>query len=236
MNNIRYAFASVSYHKKFSFAVGISSAFFLFLLTSILNLRDIENSFYNQVNTIINNNEYHMNYQKIMQLYSSLYIVTFFIWIVLISTLIYLSLKMKKQDMMKWRIMGFSNRYVIQQSILESIIPLLIGVLITAVFLLICQHTYEYILIQMRPLLTNAMGIKRVAFFSPNVFVENTPNQLISTPSDTHFLTTSINNLPFDTILKAFIKNCLLLVTITTSITIFSTYFLSKKSKKEFRM
>lgn len=236
MKNIRYAFASVSYHKKLSFAIGACSVFFLFLLTGILNLQDIEKSFYNQVINLINNNKYHANYQKIMQLYSSLYFLTLIIWMIVITILIVISLNVKKQDMMKWRIMGFSNRFVIKQSIVESIIPLFIGIMTMAVFLVVCQHTYEYILIYVRPMIANGMGINRVPFFTSQVLIESTPNQIINSSGDTNFLSLTVSNLPFTTILKAFSKNCLLLLSITTVITLISTYFLSRKSQKVYRM
>ncbi|PZL73452.1 hypothetical protein CI088_08970 [Enterococcus plantarum] len=236
MKNIRYAFASVSYHKKLSFGIGACSVLFLFVLTSILNLRDIEKNFYNQVSQLINNNDYHLNYQKIMQQYSSLYIIFLFLWIILITTLLIVSLKLKKQDMIKWRIMGFSNRFVIKQSILESLIPISAGILTTAVFLIVCQHTYEYILVYVRPLLANVMGIKRVPFFSSQVLVESTPNSVMNTSGDTHFLSMSIGSLPIATIFNAFFKNCFLLLSITTGITVISTSFLFRKSQKAYRM
>lgn len=236
MKNIRYAFASVSYHKKLSFGIGVCSSFFLFLLTSILNLQDIEEAFYNQVGSIINNNEYHISYQKIIQLYSSLYLIVSIIWVVLVTLLIWISLKIKKADMMKWRIMGFSNRFVIQQSLLESIIPIIVGVIVAFVFLIVCQHTYEYILVYIRPLLANGMGITRVPFFSSQVLVENTPNEIVNTSRETHFLTISISSLPISSIVKAFSKNCLLLLSSTTGVTLFSTYVLLRKSQKVYRM
>ncbi|EOL44243.1 hypothetical protein [Enterococcus caccae] len=236
MKNIRYAFASVSYHKKISFVIGASSAIFLFLLTSLLNLKYLETSLYDQVSPLINNSDYHLNYQKTMQLYTSLYIVTLILWTILIALFVFISLKIKQQDMLKWRIMGFSNRFVIKQSILESIIPIALGIFTIALFLGVCQHTYEFILIEVRPLLANGIGIKRVALFSSNVLIESTPNQVLNSTAGTHFLSMRINSLPVATIFKAFSKNSMLLLSITTVITLISTYFLSKKSKKVFRM
>lgn len=236
MKNIRYAFASVSYHKKISFSIGVCSAFFLFLLTSILNLKDLESSLYNQVSTIINNTDYHFNYQKIMQLYTSLYIVTLVLWTILITLLLFISLKLKKQDMMKWRIMGFSNGFVMKQSILESMIPIAFGILVTAVFLGVCQHTYEYILIQARPILANGLGIKRVTLFSSKILIESTPSQLIDSTADTHFLSLRISNLPVAAIFRAFSKSSFIVVSITAVSTLVSTYLLSRQSKKVFRM
>ncbi|MEI5992212.1 hypothetical protein A5881_003768 [Enterococcus termitis] len=235
MKSIRYAFASVSYHKKISFGIGVCSAFFLFILTGLLNLIDIEKSFYNQISKLVNAADYHINYQKTIQFYSSLYLITFFVWGILMTTLLVFSLKIKKQDMMKWRIMGFSNRFVIKQSILESVIPMITGMITVAVFLIVCQHTYEYILIQARPLITQSLGIKPVAFFSSNILVESTPNHLASTASNTHFLSMRISSLPIVAIFKAFSRNCLLLLCVTSGITLFSTYFLSLNSKKVFR-
>lgn len=236
MKNIRYAFASVSYHKKISFSIGVCSAFFLFLLTSILNLKDLESSLYNQVSTVINNTDYHFNYQKIMQLYTSLYIVMLVLWTILITLLLFISLKLKKQDMMKWRIMGFSNGFVTKQSILESMIPIAFGILVTAVFLGVCQHTYEYILIQARPILANGLGIKRVTLFSSKILIESTPSQLIDSTADTHFLSLRISNLPVAAIFRAFSKSSFIVVSITAVSTLVSTYLLSRQSKKVFRM
>jgi len=237
LKNIRYAFASVSYHKKISFSIGVCSALFLFLLTSILNLKDLERSLYNQVSTVINNTDYHFNYQKIMQLYTSLYVVTLVLWTILITLLLFISLKLKKQDMMKWRIMGFSNGFVMKQSILESIIPIAFGILVTAVFLGVCQHTYEYILIQARPILANELGIKRVTLFSSKMIIESTPSsQLIDSTADTHFLSLRISNLPGAAIFRAFSKSSFLVLSITALSTLISTSLLSKQSKKVFRM
>ncbi|MBO0447467.1 hypothetical protein JZO78_14110 [Enterococcus ureilyticus] len=235
MKNIRYAFASVSYHKRISFCIGVCSAFFLFLLTSLLNLKDLETSLYDQVSDLINNSDYHSNYQKIMQLYSTLYLVFILLWAMLITLLVFISLNIKKQDMMKWRIMGFSNRFIVKQSILESIIPITVGIITTGVVLIVCQHTYEFILLQVRPLLAKGLGIKRVAFFSSNVLIESTPNQVMNSTGETHFLSLRISSLPIATIFKAFSKNCLLLLSITTGVTFASTYFLSRNSKKVFR-
>lgn len=232
MKSIRYALASVSYHKKISFSIGICSAFFLFILTSLLNLIDIEKSFYSQLSTLANVADYHINYQKTIQFYSSLYLITCFVWGSLITILLFISLKIKKQDMMKWRIMGFSNRFVIKQSILESIIPIITGIVTVAVFLAVCQHTYEYILIQARPLFAKGLGIKPVAFFSSNLLVESTPNYLANKAGDIHFLSMRISNLPIVTIFKAFSRNCLLLLSLGSGITLSLTYFLSFNSKK----
>ncbi|MDA9470431.1 hypothetical protein [Enterococcus sp. 5H] len=236
MKNIRYAFASVSYHKKISFCIGVCSAFFLFLSTSILNLIDMEKNLYKQVSNLANISDYITNYQKITRTYFVLYLILICLWTILITALVYISLKMKKQDIIKWRIMGFSNRFVIKQSIWEILIPALAGIITTALFLLVCQHTYEFILNQIKPLIANGMGIKRVAFFSSNVVLESIPNQFMNTTGNTHFLSLEISQLPVATVFKAFIKNCLILVSTTTIVTLFLTYSFSRKSKQVFRM
>lgn len=172
-----------------------------------------------------------------MQLYTSLYVVTLVLWTILITLLLFISLKLKKQDMMKWRIMGFSNGFVMKQSILESIIPIAFGILVTAVFLGVCQHTYEYILIQARPILANELGIKRVTLFSSKMIIESTPSsQLIDSTADTHFLSLRISNLPGAAIFRAFSKSSFLVLSITALSTLISTSLLSKQSKKVFRM
>lgn len=137
---------------------------------------------------------------------------------------------------MKWRIMGFSNRFIVQQSILESIIPIIVGLFATAIVLIVCQHTYEFILLQIRPFLEKGIGIKRAAFFSSNVLVESTPNQAMNSIDETHFLSLRISSLPIATILKAFSTNCLILLSTTAGVTFASTSFLSRNAKKVFRM
>lgn len=184
---------------------------------------------------MINNTEYHANYQKIMQVYSSLYIICLLLWIILMTLVVFISLKIKEQDIMKWRIMGFSNRFVIKQTILEILIPMMLGILMTAVFLIVCQHTYEYLLIKTRPLLSSGMGIKQVPFFSSQVLIESTPNAAINKAVDTHFLSMRISSLSVSTIFNAFSKNCLLMISLTTGITLASTSIISRKSKKVFR-
>ncbi|WYJ98460.1 hypothetical protein DOK67_0002771 [Enterococcus sp. DIV0212c] len=236
MKNIRYAFASVSYHKKISFGIGICSAFFLFLTTSILNLIDMEKILHDQVSNLPNISDYLVNYHKIIKLYSSLYLAVLFIWVVLTAVIIFISLRVKEQDMLKWRIMGFSKRFVIKQLLWENLIPIIVGMFTAAVFLLVCQHTYEFILMQIRPLITDGLGIKRVAFFSSNFILESTPNQMVNTIGNTHFLSIGISGLPVATIFRAFLKNCFALLSITTGITLLLSSSFSKKTKKVFRM
>ncbi|MGX7243252.1 FtsX-like permease family protein [Enterococcus quebecensis] len=235
MKNIRYAFASVSYHKKISFSIGVCSAIFLFFSTSILNLIDIEKTVFNQVHSYITNSDYLINYQKIMKLYSSMYLAILILGIILIARLFFISLRIKEQDMMKWRIMGFSNRFIIKQSLLENLIPIIAGIFTAAVFLLVCQHTYEFFLIYVRPLISDVTGIRRVSFFSSSVLLENSPNQIANLTNNTHFFTVGVNRLPFATIFRAFLKNCLIILSTSTGMTLLLTYFSSKKSIKVFR-
>lgn len=196
----------------------------------------MEKNLYKQVSNLANISDYITNYQKITRTYFVLYLILICLWTILITVLVYISLKMKKQDIIKWRIMGFSKRFVIKQSIWEILIPALAGIITTALFLLVCQNTYEFILNQTRPLIPNGMGIKRVAFFSSNVVLESIPNQFMNTTGNTHFISLEISQLPVATVFKAFIKNCLILVSTTTVVTIFLTYSFSRKSKQVFRM
>lgn len=235
MKNICYAFASVSYHKKISFVIGICSAFFLLLSTSILNLIDMEKMVHNQTTNLVNPSDNLINYQKIMTFYSSLYFVGLFLWVILITTVIFISLQIKEQNIMKWRIMGFSNRFILNQAFWENLILFLAGMLTTAVFLLVFQHTYEFILKLLRSLITDGMGIKHTTFFSSNVQIESTPNQMTDTTGDTYFLSLGINRLPAATIFRAFLKNCLVVFSSTTGMTLLLTYSWSKKSTKVLR-
>lgn len=195
----------------------------------------MEKSLYKQVSNLANISDYIVNYQKITRTYLVLYLLLICLWTILIIVLVYISLKMKKQDIIKWRIMGFSNRFVIKQSIWEILIPALAGIITTALFLLVCQHTYDFILSQIRPLIANGMGIKKVAFFSSNIVLESIPNQFMNTTGNTHFLSLEISQLPITTVFKAFIKNCLIVVSSTIIVTLFLTYFFSRKTKQVFR-
>ncbi|MEI5992650.1 FtsX-like permease family protein [Candidatus Enterococcus mansonii] len=235
MKNIRYAFASVSYHKKLSFSIGICSFFFLFFLTCILNLIDLERILYNEVNQVISITDYFVNYQKIMQLYTSFYIIILLFWVLLITLLISISLRAKKQDMLKWRFMGFSNGFIMKQAILETLIPVLAGILTASLFFLVCQHTYEFLLIHFRPLFANGMNIKPVSFFSSSMTIESTPSSTESTSSTAHFLSLTMN-LPDRAIFNAFLRSTIPLVVTTVIVTLFLTYSVSRKSKQVIRM
>jgi uncharacterized membrane protein len=229
LKNIRYAFASVSYHKKISFSLGIFSILFLTLSTSLLNLIDIENIFYTEVKELANISIYVKNYQKLIHLYSVMYIVLLVVALIFICGLIFSAIQIKKQDMLKWRIMGFKNHFIIKQAVLETLIPLLTGVLFTAVALLVCQHTYEFLLTSIKPWLSQLLGLERVAFFSSNAIIESTPNQIMHTNSNTNFISLGITNLDTHNISTAFIKNSLLLIVAATISTIASSYTFLKK-------
>lgn len=191
---------------------------------------------YNQVMKLANISNYVTNYQKIIHSYTVIYLVLLCIWTILISVLIYISLRAKKQDMLKWRIMGFSNRFIVSQTILEGLIPVLLGILTAALFFLVCQHTYEFLLVQIRPFITNEIGIEHVSFFSSDVIVESTPNELTKPSGDILFLSLGWNQLSSSIILHAFIKSCLILLFLAITMISFLTYFFSKNTKQVFRM
>lgn len=229
MKNIRYAYASVSYHKKTSVSLGLFSGLFLVLSTSILNLIDLENTFYQQVKDLANLSDYLKNHQKFIHLFLVMYIILLVVALFIIGLLIFSTLRLKRQDMLKWRIMGFKRSFIIKQAVLETLIPLMIGIFFAAFALLVCQHTYEFLLIRIKPILAAQFGIERVTFFSPNLVVERTPNQVMTANGNTTFISLGITNLPISVIFKAFLKNCLILTGTTTLVTSISTYLFLKK-------
>lgn len=237
MKNIHYAFASVAYHKKTSFCIAACSAAFLLLSTSLLNLITMEEKLYLKVSTSIHIASYAENYQKTIQLYFTLYLIVTIGFLLLIAFFILRSISKKQADMVKWRIMGFSKGFILKQSILETLIPILISGAIVTIFLLVFQHTYEFLLLQGRTLLTKEVGLQQTIVFSTNVVKENTPTSVSPILSaNTYFLSLEVNQLSLMTILTTLVKNSLLLIIYAVLVTAVTDTVYFIKSKNLFRM
>lgn len=236
MKNIHYAIASVTYHKKTSLAIATCSAGYLLLSTSLLNLIIMDKTLYSQVSTSIHLASYTENYQKTIHLYIALYLIITLLFLFFIAFLIQRSISKKQEDMLKWRIIGFSNRFILKQSILETLIPILVSMVIVTIILLVFQHSYEFLLFHSRSLLTNETGLRQSVVFSANVVNENTPTSVSPLLSaDTYFLSLEVNQLPLGTILITLMKNSLFTLISASLLTAAIDAFYFNKSKYLFR-
>ncbi|MTD39004.1 hypothetical protein GIX45_10205 [Erwinia sp. CPCC 100877] len=236
MINFRYALASVAYHKRMALSIGLASAVFLFLATSMLNIIDLERAIYQQLNQWISASDYFANYHKTMQFYYSLYFALMLLGSLLLIASILLFIKAKEQDLMKWRLTGLSNTFIIKQSIIESLIPVIVGLFFTVIFLVVCQHTYEYLLMTGRPWLSSWIDLKPLTIFSAQETATAGATNLSILNSNIHFFSLKISNLSGSVIFKALSLNGCYYIGLTSVSTILFTYYFTKKGKKSFRM
>jgi hypothetical protein len=236
LTNIRYALASVSYHKKMAVSIGLTSAVFLFSATSMLNIIDLERAIYRQLNQWISVPDYFANYHKMIQFYYAAYFVLLLIGSSIISLCIVHFVKVKKQDFMKWRLMGVSNSFIVKQSIIESLIPVTVGLFFMLILLAVFQHTYEYLLMSGRPWLSKWIDLKPLSIFSSQEAISTGSTHLSMLNSNIHFFSLNINNLSASAIIKALSVNGCYLIGLTSVVTFLFTYFSIKKAKNGFRM
>lgn len=211
MNNIRYALASISYHKKLSFFISLFFFVFFFLLTSILNLIDISQNSFSQLEKINPKSDYLVHNSELLTSYYTLFSFVLILFILIFSVLTIFSILIKKQDFFKWRLMGLSLPSILKQYLLEILLLIMIGAFSSAFFMMIFQHTYEEILIACGNFFTEVTN-RDYTFFSANPIIETTPNMSLNPISaTTHFFNLDLASLPGTMVTKALQKNIFLI-------------------------
>jgi hypothetical protein len=235
LTNFRYALASVSYHKKMAVGIGLTSAIFLFSATSMLNIIDLERAIYRQLNQWISVSSYFTNYHKTIQFYYAAYFILLLLGSLALSLCIVFFIKAKEQDFMKWRLVGFSNFFIVKQSIIESLIPVVTSLFFMMILLAVFQHTYEYLLMSGRPWLSKWIDLKPLSIFSSQeaASAANSATNLSMLNSNVHFFSLNINNLSGSAIIRALSINGCYLIGLTSIITFLFTYYFIKKAKKQ---
>lgn len=224
MKNIRYALASASYHKKSSIAIISVFFIFLILLTSLLNLIDINTYSYHQFEKFGFNSEAISQHKELLTSYYFIIGFTLFLFTILFIFCLFFSLKEKKQDLVKWRLMGFTTSTVIKQFLIEILVLLFISLCFVAIVTLVFQQTYETILVNSENFFTQSK-IAEVPVFSSNAVIEHTPNLLVNSNKNIYFFDIEMNKLPIFMIIAALEKSSIIILFLTTSIC-FATLFL----------
>ncbi|MBP2100046.1 FtsX-like permease family protein [Enterococcus rivorum] len=234
MSNIRYALASVKYHKKLSYFISLIFFTFLTLLTGILNLIDINTHSFLQIEKISPNSDYLLYHRELLNSYYFLFAIVVAFFILSFSILTFFSIQKKKQELFKWRLMGFSTPNILKQYLLETLFLLMIGAFFSAIFIIIFQHTYEATLMSCGELFNNLTN-RHYSFFSTNTIIEATPNVLVNSDNVTYFFDIDLTRLPVIMIITALQKNIFLVFLLTLIISTFSliVFLLINKRKSE---
>ncbi|MHC5229165.1 hypothetical protein ACYSNW_12850 [Enterococcus sp. LJL99] len=234
MRTIHYAIASNTYHRKKTILISIIFFVFLSLLTGILNLIDIEKILFKQYTDLMNTNQAD-HFQKNLFIY---YFSILILYLLIISIFSYFFLKSKQDDIIKWKLMGFSKGYIIKQILAELFIPTFFVSFFVLIFVLIFQHTYDYMLLQCHQGISKSLGfLKTLTLHSTNgsgttVTKEMTP---LATNSIEHvrFLDLGVTRLPSQYVVAAFFKTyALLLFFLSIVTTIGSSLFILKSRNK----
>lgn len=233
MNNLRYALASASYYKKSSFFFSLIFFVFLSVLTGILNLIDININSFQQIERIDPNSNYFLHHKDILKAYYSIFAVIFILFILIFSILTFISIRKKKQELFKWRLMGFSTFHILKQHILETLFLIFVGAFFSAIFMIIFQHTYEGALTSFGKFFTNVTN-HQYSFFTENTIIDATPNVLTNSDKVTYFFDIGLASLPVTMITIALQKNVLLIsfsAIVISSLNLIFFLFINKKSR-----
>lgn len=234
MRTIHYAIASNTYHRKKTILISIIFFVFLSLLTGILNLIDIEKILFKQYTDLMNTNRTDHFQNNLLIFYFCILLLYFSI----ICIFSYFFLKSKQEDIMRWKLMGFSKSYIIKQILAELFIPTLIVSFLLLVFVLIFQHTYDFILLRCHQDISKSLGflksLKLYSVHSTTITKEMAP---LSTSSLDHvrFLDLGITRLSSQYVLLAFFKTYTLLLFLLSFVTTIGTSLFILKSRNELR-
>lgn len=233
MNSIHYALASIVYHKKYSYFLGIISVITIFILATILNMINVEQQANSQIKDWINLSDYYSNYNKTIYFYTLSYLICFILLLVLLSISFYHFSKNKEKEVIKWRIMGFSDRFIMRQIILENMIPIFMGCLFIFLIILVFQDSYTQFILGIKPVISEFLGIKNFPLFSSTTS-ESTINISLN-HENTLFVSAQIRDLSNQTIIFSILKSCCLLLVGSVILNILIAYYSIQKSKKNFR-
>lgn len=234
MKTIHYAIASNIYHKKKIFLIGIIFFVFLSLLTGILNLIDIEKILFKQYSDLMNTNRADHFQNNLFISYFSILVL----YLLVITIFSYFFLKSNQDDILKWKLMGFSKSYIIKQILTEFFIPTFFVSFLLLLFVLIFQHTYDFLLLRCHQDISKSLGFLRTITLhstkGTDIAKEMTPLATNST-ENIRFLDLGITRLPSNYVLSAFFKTYTILIGLLTIVTTTVTSLFILKSRQKLR-
>lgn len=233
MKNLHYAFAHLHYYKKKTVFTIILFSLLLILLNMLLNLIDINKAGFNRLMSFSPEKAVITSYQNwnLLCTYGYIGIVLLLIFMVVIAS--YFEVLNHTSTIQKWRLLGFSDFYILKQNLLETLILVFGSAFIVSVLLLTFQEAYESVLFNAHRL------FQKDVFLSGAHSITFTESLPVST-SESFYGTTMIipfdyQNLSLQMIFKEFSQNLFILLGITVSCSIIFTSWGIQRSKISFR-
>lgn len=143
MKTIHYVFASMKHKKRLTISLLLLCLFFLFLLTNFSLSIDIEKNILLQLSQLPNHTKFINYHQQLLDSYRYFYLSTLVVIILCSLIFSYFFITSVKKDIIRLRLIGFSNYSIIKQMILSLFIPMICAFLLFLLFVTIFQQTYE---------------------------------------------------------------------------------------------
>ncbi|MDU4029795.1 MAG: hypothetical protein E7H37_06645, partial [Enterococcus faecalis] len=166
MRSVRYATASSFYHKKITLITALFFFLFSFLLTGLFNLIDFEKEFLRTMPDFVDIEKQTSYHYQLIQYYWHLYLGSVIFFGVTFLLLMYVTLRIKKEEIHTWYHMHFSNMYVTKQLLLELCLPALLGIFSFLLFTLMFQETYNTVLWAARDAILQWSHLETPAFLA----------------------------------------------------------------------
>ncbi|MGM0124657.1 hypothetical protein IGI37_002051 [Enterococcus sp. AZ194] len=158
MKTLSYAVASIRYHKKFSIIYSLFFTLFLFLFTLLLNLKKMILLLHTQVATRIALIESQLKepaatppldshqVTEVTHIYESVLYVLMGLFLLLAIFMLTAFFRLKKAEVLQWRIVGLRFREILRLLLVESLLPAVVVTLVIGSILFVFQTTYETLL------------------------------------------------------------------------------------------
>lgn len=228
MKSIRYAFADLLYYKKSTILTITAFSIFLLAANTMLNLIDINKLGINRLISFSPDQATIVSYQNWNLFYQYGYIGIIFIYIAVLIVASYSGVITRQATIKKWRLLGFSEIYLMMQVLLELFILLFTSLMIVSILLIIFQNTYETVLLKIHSLLEGEdfrLGIHAT-------MTESVPAGSLDTTQNTEVITMGAQNLSFNKIGERLIQNSLILFATTISCSLIFTSWGIYRNKK----
>ncbi|MHC5218646.1 hypothetical protein ACYSNR_18590 [Enterococcus sp. LJL128] len=229
MKSLHYAFADLHYYKKSTLSSIVYGSFFLVFLTVLLNMLDINRIWTKELLTLSPDKETIAASLNWNTIYLLIYVIAALLYTAAAGIMAYREIAQRKAVIQKWRLLGFSDFYIIKQSLLETILVLISVLLISSMFLLVFQNSYESLLLKIHSLVgTTDFRLSIHALQD----VDNVP----ATTSSSIYESVGVfavnhHSLSLTTIFKRLLQNTVLLTLISSNCALIFTILGTRQSK-----
>ncbi|MBL1230465.1 hypothetical protein IW492_14630 [Enterococcus sp. BWB1-3] len=219
MKSIRYAFADLLYYRKSTVLSIIVFSVFLLTANILLNLIDINKLGIDRLILFSPDQATITSYQSWNSFYLYGYIGVIFVYLAALIAASYFGVTSRQSTIKKWRLLGFSEIYIMMQVLLEIILLLFSSLILVSLLLIIFQNTYEAVLLKIHSLLEREdfrLGIHAT-------ITESVPSSSLDTNQTAEVISMGTQTLSFNKIGERLIQNSLILLLITVSCSIIFT-------------